>query len=212
MAFEKLISVSGYGSLYKIVSKTTFGLIAESLEDGKRMPVYESNNVSTLNDISIYLNEGDVSLKEVFLKIHEKETGVEPQNESGTNCAAVVKEKDAEIKKYFETVLPDYNKETVYVSDIKKLLKWYNQLVKANLLDVEELKKKDEDTADTEEKAKALKEATAEDGIEKKAAPKKEKTDTTKKKGMTAKTNKPTPKVNNAPAKKVQTVRKSGGS
>jgi dephospho-CoA kinase len=60
MEFEKLISVSGKGSLYKIVSKTNFGLIAESLEDGKRMPVYQSNNVSTLTDISIYTNEGDV--------------------------------------------------------------------------------------------------------------------------------------------------------
>lgn len=199
MEFDKLISVSGYGSLYKIISKTNFGLIAESLEDGKRMPVYQSYNVSTLTDISIYTNEGDVSLKEVFLKIYEKEEGKE--------CAANAK--DAEIKKYFETIVEDYDKEKVYTSDIKKLLKWYNQLVKSNLLDPEELKPKEE--AETEEGAGDKKEAKTEETTEKKTAPKKEKTDTPKKKNVTAKTNKTTPAVKNAPVKKVQTVRKAGG-
>ena len=110
MEFNKLISVSGYGSLFKIISKTNFGLIAESLEDGKRMPVYQSYNVSTLTDISIYTTEGDVSLKEVFIKIFEKEEGRE--------CVAG-KAKDPEIKKYFESILADYDKERVYTSDIK---------------------------------------------------------------------------------------------
>ena len=201
MEFDKLISVSGYSSLFKIVSKTNFGLIAESLEDGKRKPVYQSDNVSTLTDISIYTNEGDISLKEVFLKIYEKEEGKE--------CAAL-KSKDPEIKKYFESVLPDYDKEKVYTSDVKKLLKWYNQLVKANLMDPEELKKKDDEAIDTEEGDK--KEVSAEETTEKKTAPKKEKAEGAKKKTTTAKTNKPAPTVKNAPAKKVQTVRKSGGS
>src|SRR5688572_1735062 len=176
MEFDKLISVSGYGSLFKIISKTNFGLIAESLEDGKRMPVYQSYNVSTLTDISIYTNEGDVSLKEVFLKVYETEGGKE--------CAAV-KGKDPEIKKYFETILPDYDKEKVYTSDIKKLLKWYNQLVKSNLLDPEELKAKPEETEEVKDEKKDVK---AEDApAEKKTAPKKEKTET-KKKTTTAKT------------------------
>lgn len=207
MEFDKLISVSGYGSLYKIISRTNFGLIAESLEDKKRMPVYQSYNVSTLTDISIYTEEAEVSLKEVFLKIYEKEGGKE---------TAALKSKDPEIKKYFEEVLPEYDKERVYTSDIKKLLKWYNQLIKSNLLDPEELKKKDEEVAEETEakaesktKAKAKKEDGAE--VEKKPAAKKEKTDAAKKKTAAAKTNKPAPKVTNAPAKKVQTVRKSGG-
>jgi hypothetical protein len=208
MEFDKLISVSGYGSLYKIISKTNFGLIAESLEDGKRMPVYQSYNVSTLTDISIYTEEGDVSLKEVFLKIYETEGGKE--------CAAA-KAKDPEVKKYFEGILPDYDKEKVYTSDIKKLLKWYNQLVKSNLLDPEELKKKDEVT--TEDSSEDHSSANAQDdkakkepvATEKKAAPKKEKTEATKKKTTTAKTKTAAPKVKNAPAKKVQTVRKAGG-
>lgn len=199
MEFEKLISVSGYGSLYKIISKTNFGLIAESLEDGKRMPVYQSYNVSTLTDISIYTEEGDVLLKEVFLKIYETEGGKE--------CAAA-KAKDPDVKKYFAGILPDYDKERVYTSDIKKLLKWYNQLVKSNLLDPEELKKKDEESTETKDEKKDVK---AEDApVEKKVAPKKEKTET-KKKTPTAKANTTTPKVKNAPAKKVQTVRKAGG-
>lgn len=203
MEFDKLISVSGYGSLYKIISKTNFGLIAESLEDGKRMPVYQSYNVSTLTDISIYTEEGDVSLKEVFLKIYETEGGKE--------CAAG-KAKDPEVKKYFATILPDYDKERVYTSDIKKLLKWYNQLVKSNLLDPEELKKKDEETTEEVKDEKKKKDVKAEDGAtEKKAAPKKEKTEATKKKTTTAKAKTAAPKVKNAPAKKVQTVRKAGG-
>lgn len=199
MEFEKLISVSGYGSLFKIISRTNFGLIAESLEDGKRMPVYQSYNVSTLSDISMYTNEGDIALKEVLLKIYDKEAGAE--------CAAA-KSKDAEVKSYFETILPDYDKEKVYVSDIKKLLKWYNQLVKTKLIDPEAWKKEDGEVEKTEETT----EAKATETAEKKVAPKKEKTDATKKKVAAAKTNKPAPAVKNAPAKKVQTVRKSGGS
>lgn len=198
MEFEKLISVSGYGSLFKIISKTNFGLIAESLEDGKRMPVYQSYNVSTLSDISMYTNEGDIALKEVLLKIYDKETGGE--------CAAA-KAKDPEVKSYFETILPDYDKEKVYVSDIKKLLKWYNQLVKTKLIDPEAWKQEEE----SEKVEEAVESKTAESG-EKKVAAKKEKTEATKKKVTAAKTNKPAPTVKNAPAKKVQTVRKSGGS
>jgi hypothetical protein len=204
MEFDKLISVSGYGSLYKIISKTNFGLIAESLEDGKRMPVYQSYNVSTLTDISIYKEDGEISLKEVFLKIYEKEEGKE---------CPVTKSKDPEIKKYFESILPDYDKEKVYTSDIKKLLKWYNQLVKSNLLDPEELKKKDEEATEkeTETVAEETSDASTKAQGDKKAV-KKEKTDTGKKKPV-AKTNKPAAKkITNAPAKKVQTVRKSGGS
>lgn len=205
MEFDKLISVSGYGSLYKIISKTNFGLIAESLEDGKRMPVYQSYNVSTLTDISIYQEDGEISLKEVFLKVWEKEGGKE---------TAALKGKDPEIKKYFEEILPDYDKERVYTSDIKKLLKWYNQLVKSNLLDPEELKKKDEETEEKNSSTTSKNEKVAEEketsATEKKVA-KKEKSASTKKKSV-AKTNKPATKVTNAPAKKVQTVRKSGGS
>jgi len=207
MEFDKLISVSGQGSLFKIISRTNFGLIAESLEDKKRIPVYQSTNVSTLTDISIYTEEGEISLKEVFIKLHEKEAGKE---------TAILKSKDPEIKKYFEEILPDFDKEKVYTSDIKKVFKWYNQLIKSNLLDPEELKKKDEEVeeeaeekAETKTKAKSKKEEGAE--TEKKPAAKKEKSETTKKKTPTAKTNKPAPKVTNAPAKKVQTVRKAGG-
>jgi len=208
MEFEKLISVSGKGSLFKIVSRTNFGLIAESLEDGKRLPVYQSNNVSTLTDISIYTNEGDVSLKTVLLKIYEKESGKETSAVTG---------KDDAVRKYFGEILPDFDQERVYTSDIKKLLKWYNQLIKNNI-DPEQLKDKEEaEETEQEETKKATKskaKAKDEDAStekEKKPAVKKEKTDAAKKKTTAAKTNKPAPKVTNAPAKKVQTVRKAGG-
>ena len=211
MEFDKLISVSGYGSLFKIISKTNFGLIAESLEDGKRMPVYQSYNVSTLTDISIYKEDGEVSLKEVLLSIHEKEGGKE---------TTALKSKDPEIKKYFETILPDYDKERVYTSDIKKLLKWYNQLVKNNAIDPEAWKKEDAETKEEDasietKKDKAVDDKEADTSAKAqgdKKVTKKEKTDAAKKKTV-AKTNKPAAKkITNAPAKKVQTVRKSGGS
>lgn len=201
MEFEKLIAISGYGSLFKVISQSNFGLVAESLEDKKRMPVYQSYNVSTLSDISIYTNEGEIALKEVLIKLHEKESGGE--------CKAA-KEKDAEIKKYFETVLPDYDKEKVYISDIKKVLKWYNQLIKNNLLDPEALRKADEEKA-AEENTEEKKEVAAEKGGEEKKKPAKKEGEK-KTKTTAAKTTKPAPTVKNAPAKKVQTVRKSGGS
>jgi hypothetical protein len=209
MEFNKLISVSGYGSLYKIISKTNFGLIAESLEDGKRMPVYQSYNVSTLTDISIYKEDGEVSLKEVLLTIYEKEGGKE---------TAALKSKDPEIKKYFESILPDYDKERVYTSDIKKLLRWYNQLVKNNAIDPEAWKKEDAEAKEEDSSASAQNDKAGEETAEaskaqgEKKVVKKEKTEAAKKKTV-AKTNKPAAKkVTNAPAKKVQTVRKSGGS
>ena len=214
-----MISISGQGSLFMIVSRTGFGLIAESLEDKKRIPVYQHHQVSTLEDISIYTKEGDVPLREVFLRIFEKEGGKE--------CIDP-KEGNDKLKKYFETVLPDYDDERVYVSDMKKVFKWYNQLVQGNHIDAESLKPREEEPAageadeeKTEKKkttkktaAKKDKEEAAEPAAEgkkketKKAEPKKT---ATKKKTAAPKVSKAGP-VKNAPAKKVQGVRKAGGS
>ena len=126
MALEKIISISGQPGLYQVISQTKYGLIAENLEDSKRIPVYSNYKVSSLGDISIYTEEEDVPLNDVFLKIMEKEGG-----------KAVEVKSDADIKAYFEGVLPTYDKERVYVSDMKKMLKWYNALVKRDLIQKE---------------------------------------------------------------------------
>lgn len=155
MALEKIISISGQPGLYQVISQTKFGLIAENLDDSKRIPVYSNYKVSSLGDISIYTEEEDVPLNEVFLKILEKEGGKPVEIKT-----------DADVKAYFESILPTYDKERVYPSDMKKLLKWYNALSKRDLI------VKDEVPAEAESEAK--KEETSEEpATEKKAAAKK---------------------------------------
>lgn len=155
MALEKIISISGQPGLYQVITQTKYGLIAENLEDGKRIPVYSNYKVSSLGDISIYTDEADVPLNEVFLKILEKENG-----------KTIDFKNDADIKAYFESILPTYDKERVYASDMKKLFKWYNSLAKKDLI------VKDEEVAEQTE-VKAEKEVAAtEEGAEKKTAKK----------------------------------------
>lgn len=120
MKLEKVIAISGKPGLYQIISQSKSGIIVESLSDKKRIPVNNLNNISTLNDIAIYTYEEEVPLKQVFLNIHEKEEGaktIDPK--SGKK----------ELLAYFEGVLPDFDEERVYPSNIKKVMSWYNALV-----------------------------------------------------------------------------------
>ncbi len=164
MALEKIISISGQAGLYQVISQTKYGLVAENLEDGKRIPVYSNLKVSSLAEISIYTEEGDIPLNEVLLKIMEK---------LGGNSADF--KNDADVKSLFESVLPTYDKERVYVSDMKKLLKWYNSLLKKDLIKAEEEESAElqtEEKSDSEEKPAAKKAAAkkAKPATEKKAA------------------------------------------
>lgn len=164
MALEKIISISGQPGLYQVISQTKYGLIAENLDDSKRIPVYSNYKVSSLGDISIYTEEEDVPLNDVFLKIMEKEGG-----------KPVEVKTDADIKAYFESVLPTYDKERVYISDMKKLLKWYNALVKRDLIVKDEAPAEApaEEAKAEAPAAEAGEEAVAEKKPAKKAAPKK---------------------------------------
>ncbi len=115
-----ILSVSGQSGLYKMISQAKNSIIVESLVDGKRMPAYATSRISALEDISIFTEQGDVKLVEVFKNIYEKEVGKETiSHKSSAN----------ELKSYFVQVLPDYDKDRVYVSDIKKVIIWYNLLV-----------------------------------------------------------------------------------
>lgn len=121
----KIVSVSGKPGLYKLISTGKSLNIVESLLDGKRMPVYLTEKVVALSDVSIYTTEEDVPLREVFQKIEEKENGskvVLGSNSSGKDVFA-----------YFGQVLPNYDTEKVYASDVKKVLNWYNILIDANI-------------------------------------------------------------------------------
>lgn len=131
MDLSKIISISGMPGLFKVIGSMRNGAVVESLTDGKRFPTFASHKISSLTDISVYTSGENVALTEIFKKIYEKEDGKEtPQFKPDSD----------EIKKYFETVLPEYDKEKVHNSDIKKIISWYNILLKKDLLKPEETK------------------------------------------------------------------------
>ncbi|MCK3684337.1 DUF5606 domain-containing protein [Maribellus sp. YY47] len=132
-----ILAISGHSGLFKMVAESKNNIIVESLDTGKRMPVYSTAKVSALEDIAIYTYEGDVPLKDIFKTISEKEDG---------GAAISAKASGSELKAYFETVLPEYDKERVYVSDIKKVFLWYNTLQEKELLDFTETEEEEKDT------------------------------------------------------------------
>ena len=134
MDLSGIISIAGMSGLFKVIAQTKNGLIVESLIDKKRVQAFSTHKISALEDVSIYSTGDDVPLKDVFQKIYEKEKG----------CPCIDhKSADAELKKYFKAAFAEYDEERVYVSDIKKVLNWYNSLQKDGLLE-----KKEESEAD----------------------------------------------------------------
>jgi hypothetical protein len=127
MELDKILAISKKPGLYKLVTQSRGGFIAESLIDQKRISVSISNNVSLLSEIAIYTLGEELPLKEVFAKIFDKENGAE------TSTSPKASKDDLEA--YFFSVLPDYDEDRVYPSDIKKVLSWYNLLNKHQLLD-----------------------------------------------------------------------------
>ncbi len=131
MSLEKILSIAQKPGLYKLVTQTRGGFIAESLIDGKRISANLRSNVSLLSEIAVYTLTEEVPLREVFKKIKNKENG-------GQTSVGHKDSKDA-LEEYFFEVLPEYDEDRVYVSDIKKIIKWYNLLQKNDLLeDLEE--------------------------------------------------------------------------
>ncbi len=124
-----ILSISGQSGLFKLVAESKNNIIVESLDTKKRIPVHSTSKVSALEDIAIYTQESDVPLKEIFKAISDKESG---------GMALSHKSSGNELKKYFEEVVPEYDKDRVYVSDIKKVLLWYNILQEKEMLDFSE--------------------------------------------------------------------------
>lgn len=117
-----ILSISGQPGLFKLVAETKNSIIVESLLNGKRMPAYSTSKISTLSDISIFTENGEILLTDVFKKLKENGKTISPKASSN------------EIKAFFEEVLPEYDKDRVYVSDIKKVIQWYQLLNDLNLL------------------------------------------------------------------------------
>lgn len=126
MSLDKILSISGKPGLFQIVAQTRNGFIAESLIDKKKVAVNIHNNISVLSEIAVYTLSEELPLREVFLKIKEKENGQ----------ATSISHKDSKdtLEEYFFNVLPDYDEDRVYASDIKKIVQWYNLLQKHDLL------------------------------------------------------------------------------
>ncbi len=130
-----LLAISGQRGLFKLVSQAKNSIIVESLIDGKKIPAYATSRISALEDISIYTEDEDVKLFDVFKAIYEKEDG---------GLAISPKSSSNELKAYFEEVLPLYDKDRVYVSDIKKVLSWYNLLMESKLFDPNAVEEEEE--------------------------------------------------------------------
>ena len=161
MALETIISITGKPGLYKILSQIKNGLIVESLTDNKRMPVYASEKVSALNDISIYTYTADIPLKEVYEKMFKKTGGKE---------AISHKSKPEELRSFLEQVVEDFDQDRVYNSDLKKLFQWFNLLVVNGIL-VDKKEEEEKPKKETTKKA-TPKKSTAKKPVAKKTVPK----------------------------------------
>ena len=131
MNLEKILSISGKPGLFALKVQTRTGFIAESLLDGKKITVSLKVNVSLLTEISIYTIDAEKPLSEVMRNIAIKEN-------EGPSISH--KEDNAKLVAYFTEILPDYDSERVYPSDIKKVLNWYNLLQAKGLVSKEEPK------------------------------------------------------------------------
>jgi len=127
MGLDKILSVAGKPGLYKLLTQTRSGFIIASLIDGKKISVGLQSNVSVLSEIAVYTLAEELPLRAVLAKIQEMEKGAKTS----------ISHKDPKIKleEYFFEVLPEYDEERVYASDIKKIIQWYNILVDHDVTD-----------------------------------------------------------------------------
>ena len=129
---QTILSIAGKPGLYKLVSRGKSNLIVESLDAAhKRMPVFSTDRVTSLADIAMYTDAEDVPLMTILASVLDKEESKE--------CSLNYKKASSkELRDYFAEILPDFDRDRVHDSDIKKLLSWYNILVKAGITDFEE--------------------------------------------------------------------------
>ena len=127
---ETILAISGKPGLYKLVSRGNRSLIVETLDEvKKRMPAFATDKVISLADIAMYTDEGEVPLREVLNSLKKKEKGQ-------LSAFDYKKASREELASYFAEILPNYDRDRVYPADIKKLVSWYNLLVKAGIDEV----------------------------------------------------------------------------
>ena len=130
MSFQKILAISGKPGLYELKVQTRSGFVAEALLDGKKITVGLRSNVSLLSEIAVYTYNEEVKLIEIFKTIAAKENG-EPTISH--------KESDDKLRSYFREILPEFDEDRVYTSDIKKIFNWYNILQPKGYVSVEAL-------------------------------------------------------------------------
>lgn len=153
MGLEKVLSISGKPGLYELTAQTRGGFVAKSITEGNKISVSVRHNVSLLSEIAVYTYTEEVPLGTVFQKMFEKEEGKQAIDHKASK---------KELESYFAEVLPDYDVERVYQSDIKKVIQWYNLLVSNGFTDFSKGEEKDA-------------EVTEEASVETEKAPKKTK-------------------------------------
>ncbi len=136
MELKDILAISGQPGLYKYVAQSSRGVIVESLLDGRRSNASATSRVSTLTEISMFTEEEDVALADVFTNIYNYTSGAETISH---------KESNDKIVETFAAVLPNYDRDRVHVSDMKKCFAWYNILVKAGFTSFELPKEQSEE-------------------------------------------------------------------
>lgn len=142
---KDILSISGKGGLFKYVAQARNGIVVESIDDGKRHVAPATARVSSLEDIAIFTHDQEVPLADIFHMMFEKAEGKETMSHKSSSN---------ELKSFFEELVPDYDDERVYVSDIKKVFQWYNQLHSHGLLEV--IEKEDEESAEEDDTKEEL--------------------------------------------------------
>lgn len=138
-----ILSIAGKPGLYRLLSQGKNMLIVETLDAAKkRVPVYASDKVTSLGDISMYTDEEDIPLSRVLELLKVKENG------APVSSIDYKKSSLAELQDFFAQVLPNFDRDRVYASDIKKLIQWYNILVNAGITEFEEKNEEEEETAE----------------------------------------------------------------
>lgn len=186
---EKIIAITGEPGLYRLISSSKNHFIVENILTGQRSSISAFSRISQLNEIAMYVREGEKPLSEIFYTLFEKTSG---------GPAISHKASDEEIKKSFEEILPDYDREKVYVSNMRKFFSWYNILQQSgNLKIVEAEENKDQENEVTNT-------VSAGENEKKSTSPKKNSV-----KEKTVKTK--SPKSKN-PVRKATQIRKSGSA
>lgn len=145
MDLSKILTISGKPGLFQLISQTKTGAIVESLLDGRRLPVFQTDRISSLNEICMFTTGDDYALREVFRNMYVKEN----QQPVGDDKKALPKDK---LFAYFNDFLPDIDTERVHVSDIKKAISWYNLLLSKGLVDDKLEEKTSEEETSEEQK------------------------------------------------------------